>query len=849
MRDAKVDLRRTLERNLGSLRMDQLDLSYRACYDISRRSRSNFYRSFSLLSEHRRQAMYALYAFARLADDWSDGSQSGGSSESGHSPEVTIQDWRDWIAELYSDPSFDTNVSVPQLAPIRPALADAIQRFPIPRFALDRLLDGIEFDGRSPVRMETWTSLVQYCQWVASSVGQGCLAIWLDRLDSDAPPEAMAAADACGIAFQLTNILRDVTEDSLRDRCYLASDDLARFGLTSDDWIAECRRRAAGGNKNEQSDAPNKSNSFRSIIDIYLERTSGFYDVAWGLLPYLSLEGQRMFSLMWSTYYAILERIRSNPESVFEGRVRVPAIRKFSLLAKHLWTPLYQRHLGQISNQQRLSLSAFAQSIPSPSDRSPKSSLSIPPGMIGCKVAVIGGGLAGCNAALHLARQGADVSLFESRMRLGGRVGSFVDKESGLPIDYCQHVGMKCCSELRRWIALTHQQDSWAEQAELHFVSNRGKSLTISAWPLPAPFHLSGLLLKWPDLRLRDRLVIGWALCKLLVRAADKRDDKVLALPWLIRAGQTERALKNFWETILVSALGEKVERVSLGATRKVLIDGFAATRDAFHLLVPKLPLSELVDDRMRSALREAGVQIHDQTSVQRIERSHEGAWSLVGKGTVEGLFDSVVIAVPWHRVEPLLDGVVEFSVREGATGEGTLAAIESSPITGVHTWWTKPWLKSPHAILINRTCQWVFPGPDVSTRSEGEKRDECESGVGAAYYQIVISASHDLPRGESSQVLEAVQKELQSLFPEARNSRLIRGKIVTDPNAVFSISPDIAEARWPANKFAEQGIFFAGDWTETGWPATMEGALRSGIQAAEAVAICRGTPAKILID
>ncbi len=126
----------------------------------------------------------------------------------------------------------------------------------------------------------------------------------------------------------------------------------------------------------------------------------------------------------------------------------------------------------------------------------------------------------------------------------------------------------------------------------------------------------------------------------------------------------------------------------------------------------------------------------------------------------------------------------------------------------------------------------------------EGESADPSET-----YYQIVISASHDLPRGDSSQVLQMVQQELQSLFPEARESRILRGKVVTDPNAVFSVSPDIADVRWSAGKLANQGIFVAGDWTDTGWPATMEGALRSGIQAAEAVALNRGTPLKILID
>ncbi|AMV31014.1 15-cis-phytoene desaturase [Pirellula sp. SH-Sr6A] len=781
--------------------------------------------------------MYALYAFARLADDWSD-SPTAATMESGDFSS-SVDPWRQWVRELYLVGATTPKVTIDALSAIRPALADAVQTFSIPGEALERLLDGIEYDRRPPVRIDTWSNLVRYCRSVASSVGEGCLAIWLDEPMERIGPEVKTAADACGLAFQLTNILRDIVEDSHRDRCYLAADDLARFGLTSEDWIAECRQRVASRAGRKQLPAPNGTDPYRTIVDLYLQRALGYYDVAWGLYPHLSLEGRRMFSLMWSTYYSLITAIAENPAVVFDGRVRVSRSTKLVLLAKHLWTPLYHRHTSLVTKGQRFDLKAFASLAPDRAMLESNESRSLSD----AKIAVIGGGLAGCNAAIHLARHGGKVTLVEARMRLGGRVGSFLDKASGQQIDYCQHVGMKCCSALRRWIELTHQQDAWTEQSSLHFVSSRRKPLTIRAWPFPAPFHLSGLLLRWPDLRLRDRCVISWALVKLLLRSPKETDDREGALPWLIRSGQTERAIKNFWETILVSALGEQVDRVSLGATRKVLIDGFASTRDAFHLLVPNQPLSQLVDDRMRHALLPLGVEICDQTAVQRLAQDSDGKWSLKTQDRVLESFDGVVIAVPWNRLRALLPEAVE--------ARGNLSSMESSPITGIHTWWDRAWLKTPHAILVRKFCQWIFPGPDAHNQVASSKTKSEGGGLAGseAYYQVVISASRQLPRGDSSHVLELVRQEIQSLFPDARHATLLRGKVVTDPNAVFSVSPEIADARWSSDRYGEKAIFLAGDWTDTGWPATMEGALRSGVRAAEEFALRWGVPMKLEND
>jgi hypothetical protein len=285
------------------------------------------------------------------------------------------------------------------------------------------------------------------------------------------------------------------------------------------------------------------------------------------------------------------------------------------------------------------------------------------------------------------------------------------------------------------------------------------------------------------------------------------------------------------------------MDRVAMGPVRKVLVDGFAATPDAFHLLVPQSPLSELIDARSSDVLRRHGVSIADGSIVHELRPTPDGLWTVHrdshhSDAAANPPFDTVVVAVPWHRFSALWgepsksrDGFARalHPILQGAD------ALEASPITGIHTWWDRPWLQTPHAILINRRCQWVFPGPHGPSEHDAHEAETSQS----TYYQIVISASSDLPRGDSTAILEMVQQDLCEVFPEARQAKLLRGKVVTDPKSVFSVSPEHGRCRPQPAALADHGIVLAGDWVQTDWPATMEGALRSGLMAAE-IALAR---------
>lgn len=773
-------------------RMEVLEESYRLCRQIARSSGSSFYRSFSLLSKPRRQAMEALYAFARILDD-----QADEDSAAAWDP----NQWHHWIDNLAHPNSLR---EIGCLSGIRTALSDSIPRYAIPLSVLHELIDGVASDLRENGRLKDWPELRRYCYCVASTIGVGCLHIWGNSEEAQYSPASLQAAENCGIAFQLTNILRDLVEDAKRNRSYIPDEDLLRFGIDPSVWLASLK-----------SQSSIDTVRMTRVIQLYSERAAGHFDSGWKTIDSLCLEGQRMFSLMWSTYRCILEAIERDPLAVLQRRVSPTRLSKLNLAASHFFTPLYERRRRRQSGALR---PAIGGDFSTDCIR---------------RVAVIGGGLAGCNAAIHLRRHGLQVDLYEAKNRLGGRVGSFWDDQAKEYYDYCQHVGMKCCHELQRWIRETNQQEDWKEQRELHFLADAGKQITVRALPLPAPFHLGSLLWNWPNLRWFDRIGIARALLELIRMKPTADLDRQLAIEWLKTKSQSAQSLRNFWETILISALGEQLDRVTLGATRKVLVDGFAATRDAFHLLVPKKPLSELVDEKMRSRLVELGVQVRDGTSIHDVESRR---LSQVDVSTRDGScasYDAVLVAIPWYQASKWIEGFAP----------GQIVPLESSPITGVHTWWDRPWLTSPHAILVNRFCQWVFPAPGSA---EAACTRASVSPGGETYYQIVISGSRELPRGDPNGIIDAVKQDLSDVFPAAAVATLLRGRVVTDPNAVFSVSPTSPEGRLSGERFADQGIYLAGDWTDTGWPATMEGALRSGVLAAESILRACGVPARI---
>ena len=449
----------------------------------------------------------------------------------------------------------------------------------------------------------------------------------------------------------------------------------------------------------------------------------------------------------------------------------------------------------------------FAQKVPVPFSGAP-----------GPTVAVVGGGLAGLAAAVRLAEQGLHVEVFEARPRLGGRAASFRDPKSGMLVDRCQHVSMRCCTALADLCRRTGMADCFQRHRRLHFFGPDGTRCDFAAaWWLPAPLHLLPALLRLKYLCLRDRLGIARAMFRLARDQTGKVDETTTVGAWLRAQGQSEAAIAGFWSVVLRNALAETVDRASLAAARKVFVDGFLASRRAYELELPTMPLAELFDHRLGDWLTNRGVTVHRGCRVRRIDGDGRRAAGLVLGDGSQREFDFFVLAVPWHRVSKLLSS----PILEAIPALGDLSQIQPVPITAIHLWFDRPITDLPHAVLVGRLGQWVFRDEEIARQAR------------PLHYQVVISGSGELNQRRREEVLAQVRSELEAIWPAARAAQLVRWRMVTEPAAVFSMRPGIQRLR-PPQQTPVANLALAGDWTATGWPATMEGAVRSGNSAAE---------------
>ena len=436
------------------------------------------------------------------------------------------------------------------------------------------------------------------------------------------------------------------------------------------------------------------------------------------------------------------------------------------------------------------------------------------------RVIVVGGGLAGLAAADALVSSGIGVTLLEARRSLGGRAASFEDPRGGGLVDACQHVAMGCCTAFRDLCRRAGLSSALRTDRTLWFIGPDGRrsACTPVGW-LPAPLHLTPLLLGMRHFSLGERTALALGMVRLArLRAVD---PTATAAAWLAGIGQPERVIRLFWQPVLESALGESLDLVGLAAARKVIVDGFLAHSQAADLLVPLVPLGELLGHRLADWLADRDVAIHTERTVTALRFDDRGRAR--GVITAEGVLEAaaVIVAIPWRAAARLLPEIIP-AADERLTG---------SPITAIHLWFDRDVIDLPHAVLVGRTSQWVF------------RPDPADAVAEPGYCQVVISASRGLRGADRQQLVDTVVAELADVFPAVRGAVLREARVITDPTAVLSVRPGVDAVR-PLATTAVPGLFLAGDWTATGWPSTMEGAVRSGRTAATAACRFLGAPA-----
>jgi zeta-carotene desaturase len=430
---------------------------------------------------------------------------------------------------------------------------------------------------------------------------------------------------------------------------------------------------------------------------------------------------------------------------------------------------------------------------------------------------VIGGGLAGLASAAALGESGFQVDVFEARGFLGGRATSYpVPGDSSEVIDNCQHVLLRCCVNLMDFYGRLGVADRIEFHQQFFFIEPGGRTSVLQAGGLLAPLHFTGSFLDLKFLAVADKIAIAAAILAIRREHGRRQDlDRITMLDWLREKHQPDRAIRRFWTQVLVSAINEDLDRMAASHGFQVFWLGFLAGANAYEMGIPAVPLGDLYGPEGWGRI--PNVRLHERAPVERVIIDDGAICGVIAAGEQRSA-DYYVSALPFERLPALIPEL-----------DLNLDGFEHSPITGIHLWFDRSITELPHATLLDRTIQWMF------------------NKSGGRYLQLVVSASRSLVEMPRADVIALAVRELAEFFPIAKEAKLEKAHVVKEIRATLSARPGLERARpLSATKFAN--LFLAGDWTRSGWPPIMEGAVRSGYLAAEAVTRAAGQEQKFLL-
>jgi squalene-associated FAD-dependent desaturase len=452
-------------------------------------------------------------------------------------------------------------------------------------------------------------------------------------------------------------------------------------------------------------------------------------------------------------------------------------------------------------------------------------------------VVVVGGGLAGIATALAAADGGARVTLLEARPRLGGATFSF--QRDGLELDNGQHVYLRCCTAYQSLLGRLGVQALAPLQPRLDVpvLAPGGRMGRLRRGNLPAPLHLAGTLARYPYLSWADRLgVVRAALALRQLDPADRELDRRSFAAWLTEHGQSRAATDALWELVGLPTLNARADQASLLLATMVFKTGLLTARDAADIGYSRVPLSRLHGEPAARALAQAGVQVRLRSHARAIElidplaadpgpgRDGPAAGPRLAVRTDDGRLeaDAVVAAVP-HEAAGWLPGRVVGPAEQ-------LERLGASPIVNLHVVYDRVVTTLPFAAGLGTPVQWVFD----RTSSAGL------DPAGSQCLAVSLSAAHDEVELPVAALRDRFLPALAELFPTARRATVTNFYVTRERTATFLPAPGTAALR-PGAQTAIQRLFLAGSWTSTGWPATMEGAVRSGLVAARAALLSLG--------
>ena len=442
-------------------------------------------------------------------------------------------------------------------------------------------------------------------------------------------------------------------------------------------------------------------------------------------------------------------------------------------------------------------------------------------------VLIVGAGCAGLSAAARLARAGRRVLVLEARARLGGRTTAFADRDTGELVDNGQHVLLGCYAATLAFLNEVGAADHvrLQRQLEVPIVDTNGRRSKLACGDLPSPFHLLAGIFDWNALTWRDRFAAlrMAAPLRLARRAMQPGSHALAASPgetvenWLIRNGQTPRLRELLWEPLALAALNQSPKEAAAPVFARVLAEAFGSDARAAAIAMPIAPLSHVFGEPARRYLESRGGEVMTGTPI-KLRIDGDGRITAIGAAQSWSA-PRVISAVPWFALPDLFEhppaAFVETIARARATAP--------TPIVTVNLWFDREVMEDPYIGLPGRVMQWAF-----------DKRAVWGEGDHAAsHLSLVSSGATTVLRMENQELIRIAHDEMLGALPAVRDAKLLRASVIREPNAGFSVAP--GQPQRPKTETGIPGFFLAGDWIDTGLPATIESAVRSGHLAARA--------------